>query len=96
MYLRLAFSVAVHTDPEVFSSMKFWRSATNLSNASASPRSRSWRKGKTLVVVSHDLDLVSRICERGVLLEHGEIVMDGEVHEVVTELRRRAAPAEAP
>jgi ABC-2 type transport system ATP-binding protein len=40
--------------------------------------------------VSHDLDLVATVCERGVLLEHGEIVMDGEVHDVVGELRRRS------
>jgi ABC-2 type transport system ATP-binding protein len=43
--------------------------------------------GKTLVVVSHDLDLVSRICDRGVVLEHGHVMFDGPIHEAVAILR---------
>lgn len=88
MYLRLAFSVAVHTDPEVFlvdeilavGDEPFQRKCIDKINELA-------REGKTLVVVSHDLDLVSRICERGVLLEHGNVVMDGPVRDVVARLR---------
>lgn len=88
MYLRLAFSVAVHTDPEVFlvdeilavGDEPFQRKCIDKIKELAG-------EGKTLVVVSHDLDLVSRICERGVLLEHGQIVMDGPVQDVVERLR---------
>ena len=88
MYLRLAFSVAVHTDPEVFlvdeilavGDEPFQRKCIDKIKELAG-------EGKTLVVVSHDLDLVSRICERGVLLEHGQIIMDGPVNDVVARLR---------
>ena len=88
MYLRLAFSVAVHTDPEVFlvdeilavGDEPFQRKCIDKIKELAG-------EGKTLVVVSHDLDLVSRICERGVLLEHGQVVMDGPVHDVVNRMR---------
>lgn len=88
MYLRLAFSVAVHTDPEVFlvdeilavGDEPFQRKCIDKIKQLAS-------EGKTLVVVSHDLDLVSRICERGVLLEHGQVIMDGPVHDVVGRMR---------
>lgn len=92
MYLRLAFSIAVHTDPEVFlideilavGDEPFQRKCiAKIKELSA--------KGKTLFVVSHDLDLVATVCERGILLEHGEVIMDGEVHEVVAELRSRTA-----
>jgi ABC-2 type transport system ATP-binding protein len=88
MYLRLAFSVAVHTDPEVFlideilavGDEPFQRKCIDKIQELA-------RDGKTLVVVSHDLDLVSRICRRGVLLKHGELIFDGPIHEAVGLLR---------
>ena len=88
MYLRLAFSVAVHTDPEVFlideilavGDEPFQRKCIDKIQELA-------ERGKTLVVVSHDLDLVSRICARGVLLEHGNVLFDGPIHEAVSRLR---------
>lgn len=88
MYLRLAFSVAVHTDPEVFlideilavGDEPFQRKCIDKIQELA-------RNGKTLVVVSHDLDLVSRICARGILLEHGNVLFDGPIHDAVALLR---------
>lgn len=88
MYLRLAFSVAVHTDPEVFlvdeilavGDEPFQRKCIGKIKELA-------RAGKTLVVVSHDLDLVKDICERGILLDHGSVIMDGPVAETVAKLR---------
>lgn len=90
MYLRLAFSVAVHTDPEVFlideilavGDEPFQRKCIDKIQDLA-------RDGKTLVVVSHDLDLVSRICQRGVVVEHGAVVFDGEIDSAVALLRAR-------
>lgn len=91
MYLRLAFSVAVHTDPEVFlvdeilavGDEPFQRKCLDKIKELA-------EEGKTLIVVSHDLDLVSKICSRGVLLEHGNLVMDGPVEDVVGHMRGQA------
>jgi ABC-2 type transport system ATP-binding protein len=92
MYLRLAFSIAVHTDPEIFlideilavGDEPFQRKCIGKIKELADA-------GKTLFVVSHDLDLVATVCQRGVLLEHGKVVMDGQVHDVVAELRERSA-----
>lgn len=88
MYLRLAFSVAVHTDPEVFlideilavGDEPFQRKCLDKIQELA-------QKGKTLVVVSHDLDLVSRICDRGIVLQHGNCVFDGPIRDAVSRLR---------
>nr|WP_231715411.1 ABC transporter ATP-binding protein [Arthrobacter gengyunqii] len=89
MYLRLAFSVAVHTNPEVFLVDEILAVGDEPFQKKCIAKIRELAaEGKTLVVVSHDLDLVSKVCERGVLLEHGQIVMDGPVSDVVERLRR--------
>jgi ABC-2 type transport system ATP-binding protein len=88
MYLRLAFSVAVHTDPEVFlvdeilavGDEPFQRKCIAKIQELAA-------EGKTLVVVSHDLDLVSRICDRGILLDRGNVTFDGPIEQAVAALR---------
>lgn len=88
MFLRLAFAVAIHSDPEVFlideilavGDEPFQRKCL------AEVRGLS-EQGKTLVIVSHDLDMVSDLCERGVLLEKGLKVADGPSKEVVRRMR---------
>ncbi|WP_342024105.1 ABC transporter ATP-binding protein [Arthrobacter citreus] len=88
MYLRLAFSVAVHTDPEVFLVDEILAVGDEPFQKKCIAKIRDLaEEGKTLVVVSHDLDLVAKICERGVLLEHGRVVMDAPVAQVVARLR---------
>lgn len=92
MYLRLAFSIAVHTDPEIFLIDEILAVGDEPFQRKCIAKIKELAaRGKTLFVVSHDLDLVSTVCERGVLLEHGEIKMDGPVADVVAELRRRSA-----
>lgn len=88
MYLRLAFSVAVHTDPEVFLIDEILAVGDEPFQRKCIAKIQELaRNGKTLVVVSHDLDLVSRICDRGVLLQHGNLMFDGPIHEAVALLR---------
>nr|WP_231712131.1 ABC transporter ATP-binding protein [Arthrobacter sp. zg-Y820] len=88
MYLRLAFSVAVHTDPEVFLVDEILAVGDEPFQKKCIAKIRELaEEGKTLVVVSHDLDLVAKICERGVLLERGQIVMDAPVAQVVARMR---------
>ena len=40
---------------------------------------------RTLVIVTHDLPLAARLCERAVLLSAGKIVADGPTHEILAD-----------
>lgn len=89
MYLRLAFSVAVHTNPEVFLVDEILAVGDEPFQKKCIAKIKELAAaGKTLVVVSHDLDLVAQICERGIVLERGVVRFDGPVAEAVAELRR--------
>jgi ABC-type polysaccharide/polyol phosphate transport system ATPase subunit len=46
------------------------------------------KEGRTVVFVTHDLASVERFCDRVVLLEHGEVVADGDAHDVILTYRR--------
>jgi ABC-type polysaccharide/polyol phosphate transport system ATPase subunit len=83
MFARLGFSVAVHTDPEILLIDEV------LAVGDARFRRRSYervqqltREHRTVVVVSHQMSMVRRICERGIMLEGGHVTFDGTAEEV--------------
>ena len=89
MYLRLAFAVAVHTDPDVFLVDEILAVGDEPFQRKCIARIKELvGQGRTLVVVSHDLNLVADICERGVVMEKGRKVFDGPCADAVTYLRR--------
>jgi ABC-2 type transport system ATP-binding protein len=88
MFLRLAFAVAVHTEPDVFLVDEILAVGDEAFRAKCLDRiERLAGEGRTLVVVSHDLPLVERLCSRGVLLDRGRLVADGPVRTAVERLR---------
>ena len=88
MYLRLAFAVAVHTDPEIFLVDEILAVGDEPFQKKCIGKIRELcAEGKTLVVVSHDLDLVSKICDRGVVLEKGNLSFDGHIDDAIKILR---------
>ena len=88
MFLRLAFAVAVHTDPDVFLVDEILAVGDEAFRDKCLARIEQLSaEGRTLVVVSHDLPLMERLCDRGVVLDHGRLVVDGPVAEAVAHLR---------
>ncbi|MBT2485387.1 MULTISPECIES: ABC transporter ATP-binding protein [unclassified Microbacterium] len=80
MFMRLAFSVAIHVELDVLLVDEI------LSVGDVPFREKCRLKfeelisqGKTLVVVSHDMEMVRELCTRGIVLNKGEVVYDGEV-----------------
>ena len=85
MYVRLAFAVAAHLDPEILivdevlavGDVAFQRKCLGKMEDVAS-------HGRTVLFVSHNLAAVTSMCTRVVLLDAGHLVSDGETKEVVS------------
>lgn len=88
MFLRLAFSVAIHTEVDVLLIDEILSVGDEPFQQKCLARIRELHgRGKTLVVVSHDLNMVSHLCSRGILLREGKIVFDGDSKEAVKMMR---------
>lgn len=88
MFLRLAFSVAIHTHVDVLLIDEILSVGDEPFQRKCLARVRELHaQGKTLVVVSHDLNMVSDLCERGILLEGGKVRFDGPSKSAVELMR---------
>jgi len=88
MFLRLAFAVAIHTELDVLLVDEILAVGDEPFQKKCLARIAELQQaGKTLVVVSHDLGMVQRVCERGIVLRKGEVVFDGPSAEAVEFMR---------
>jgi lipopolysaccharide transport system ATP-binding protein len=96
MQMRLAFSVAVHVDPDVLIVDETLAVGDEAFQSRCVERiGRFHRQGRTLLIVSHDLDLVRRFCPRAIQLRRGRVARDGPTAAVVDAYRREwDAPAQ--
>jgi lipopolysaccharide transport system ATP-binding protein len=84
MYVRLAFSVAAHLEPEILlvdevlavGDMAFQRKCLGKMDDVA-------QAGRTVVFVSHNMGLLQQLCERGIFLQSGTVHTDGTIAEAV-------------
>jgi homopolymeric O-antigen transport system ATP-binding protein len=85
MYLRLAFAVAAHLEPEILlvdevlavGDARFQRKCL-------SKMQDAGRQGRTVLFVSHSMPAITRLCPRTIMLDEGRVLCDGPSHEVVS------------
>jgi lipopolysaccharide transport system ATP-binding protein len=85
MIVRLAFAVAAHLEPEILiidemlavGDIAFQKKCLGKMNEVA-------RHGRTVLFVSHDLSAVNALCERGILLHEGALLMNGPTRDVTS------------
>lgn len=95
MYSRLGFSVAVHTELDVLLVDEILSVGDAAFRAKCAERMQLLREqGKTMFVVSHSAGQVKQLCERGVVLQRGQIVFDGPIDEAVAYTDPRAGKRE--
>ena len=84
MYVRLAFAVAAHLEPEILlvdevlavGDLAFQKKCLGkMDNVS--------RQGRTIIFVSHNMNAMQRLCPKSILLEHGQLIQYGNTSEVI-------------
>jgi len=91
MYVRLAFAVAAHLEPEVLlvdevlavGDAQFQRKCLG----------KMWEMGKagrTVLFVSHNLATIAALCSRAILLENGNVRLQGDTNIVIAEYAHTA------
>ncbi len=98
MYVRLGFAVAVSADPDVLLIDEVLAVGDQAFTRRCLDRlARMRQRGVTMILVSHDLDLVTSFADRALYLEGGRQVAVGPVDSVVARYRSDAAgDAETP
>ena len=85
MYVRLAFAVAAHLEPEILivdevlavGDGSFQKKCLNKMEDVG-------RHGRTVLFVSHNMQSVTRLCQRAILLDHGNVLEDGHAPQVAS------------
>lgn len=85
MYVKLAFAVAAHLDAEILvmdevlavGDMKFQKKCLGKMGDAAT------EEGKTVLYVSHNMSTIRQLCSRCIVLNHGQIVYDGDVESAI-------------
>jgi lipopolysaccharide transport system ATP-binding protein len=92
MYVRLAFSVAAHLEPEILivdevlavGDVSFQRKCLGKMTEVS-------KQGRTVLFVSHAMANLTRLCQRGLLLDGGRLVDDGPIETVVAQYMNRSS-----
>ncbi|MHB8185465.1 MAG: ABC transporter ATP-binding protein [Dermatophilaceae bacterium] len=84
MYLRLAFAVAAHLDPDVLLVDEVLAVGdAEFQKKCLGRMEEIGRTGRTVLFVSHSMPAILRLCDRVILLDQGGVLADGPPHEVV-------------
>src|SRR5437870_2448090 len=84
MMVRLAFSIATAIEPEILLVDEVLSVGDMSFQEKARRRMREMMaKARLIVMVSHDLDSLAKLCERGVWLDHGRVRQDGPIADVI-------------
>jgi ABC-2 type transport system ATP-binding protein len=88
-YVKLAFSIAVHVDPDVLLVDEVLAVGDEAFARKCLAKIREFQEaGRTILFVTHSLDLVTELCTRGVVVDHGTVQYDGDPAFAVGTLRR--------
>ena len=88
MFLRLAFSVAAHSDPDIFLIDEILAVGDEAFQHKCITRLKEQQKrGQTMVIVSHSEDQIKQLCSRCIVLSHSHMIYDGQTEPAFNAMR---------
>ena len=88
MHMRLGFSIAVHMDPDILLIDEVFAVGDAYFQRRCVDRMKALHEqGCTLVLVSHDMDLIERVCDEVAWIEAGRLRLRGPAAEVASAYR---------
>jgi ABC-type polysaccharide/polyol phosphate transport system ATPase subunit len=84
MYMRLAFAIATEVDPDIL----LIDESLGVGDAAFKDKAKARLHGllertKVVILVSHDMESLRQLCTRGLWIEHGRLVADGPIEEII-------------
>jgi ABC-type polysaccharide/polyol phosphate transport system ATPase subunit len=84
MYMRLGFAVAIHVDPDILLIDEVLAVGDQAFTVKCLDKFAEFRRrNKTILLVTHSLDLVEKFCDRALWLDKGRTLAEGEPRRVV-------------
>ncbi len=85
MYVRLAFAVAAHLEPEILivDEVLAVGDAEFQKKCLGKMKQVSDKEGRTVLFVSHNMAAVAKLCNRGLILNNGQFLFDGDINDAV-------------
>jgi ABC-type polysaccharide/polyol phosphate transport system ATPase subunit len=88
MYVRLAFAIAVHVDPDILLVDEVLAVGDEPFQKKCMDKIREFQQeGRTIVLVSHSAQQIKDLCDRVVVLSHGDVTFDGPAEAGIKALR---------
>jgi ABC-2 type transport system ATP-binding protein len=88
--MRLAFAVAIELNPDILIVDEVLAVGDRAFQEKCLAKVREFvQAGKTMLAVSHSATLIRELCRRALWLDHGRLMMDGEIDEVIQAYERR-------
>jgi ABC-type polysaccharide/polyol phosphate transport system ATPase subunit len=92
MYMRLGFSVAAHIESDILLLDEVFAVGDEQFQRKCFGKVAEFKnRGGTIVFVSHDAQAVERLCDRALLLRHGELAFDGPTQDAIAAYRQLLA-----
>jgi ABC-2 type transport system ATP-binding protein len=88
MYVRLAFAIAIHADPDILLVDEVLAVGDEQFQEKCMNKIAEFqRDGRTIILVTHSPGQISELCDRVIVLNHGDMIFDGDANEGLQAMR---------